>query len=67
MIASPCINCCQIDLATGYCAGCHRSLDEIAAWPNADDRQKSAILAAVAQRQRLETVVASAFKVRRPQ
>lgn len=55
MIASPCINICRMDEASGLCEGCYRNIAEIAAWAAADDQEKSAILAAVAQRrQRLE-------------
>jgi len=55
MIASPCINVCRMDEATGLCEGCCRSIKEIAAWAAADDQEKSLILAAVAQRRlRLE-------------
>ena len=55
MIASPCIDVCRMDEATGLCAGCYRSLTEIAAWAAADDPERSLILAAVAQRRlRLE-------------
>lgn len=49
MIASPCINLCRMD-ANGYCQGCFRTLDEIAAWAAADDARRSQILAAVAVR-----------------
>jgi predicted Fe-S protein YdhL (DUF1289 family) len=31
-IPSPCNNICRIESATGLCAGCLRSIDEIAAW-----------------------------------
>ena len=31
-IESPCINVCVIDASTALCAGCSRSLDEIARW-----------------------------------
>lgn len=30
--ASPCVKMCTIDLASGLCAGCWRTLAEIAAW-----------------------------------
>ena len=36
-VASPCIKVCQMDEATGWCAGCLRTLDEIAAWGGLDD------------------------------
>lgn len=48
MTASPCINICKIE--HGVCAGCLRSLDEIALWSNASDAEKRRILALVAQR-----------------
>lgn len=31
-IESPCILVCSIDMKTGYCFGCGRTRDEIAAW-----------------------------------
>jgi predicted Fe-S protein YdhL (DUF1289 family) len=34
----------------GLCAGCFRTIDEIARWANAGDDAKRLILAAVAQR-----------------
>ena len=36
-VASPCIDVCAIDPRTGWCAGCLRTLDEIAAWGGLDD------------------------------
>ena len=37
MIASPCIDVCKIDEASGLCLGCWRTLAEIAAWGGAGD------------------------------
>lgn len=48
MVASPCINVCKME--AGLCAGCFRSIDEIARWANLGDDGKRLILAAVAQR-----------------
>ncbi|MGH8799774.1 MAG: DUF1289 domain-containing protein, partial [Casimicrobiaceae bacterium] len=31
-VASPCTSVCTIDRPTGLCAGCFRTLDEIAGW-----------------------------------
>jgi uncharacterized protein len=31
-VASPCTGVCRIDPRTGWCDGCLRTLDEIAAW-----------------------------------
>jgi predicted Fe-S protein YdhL (DUF1289 family) len=29
---SPCISVCQLDDRTGWCIGCHRTIDEIRDW-----------------------------------
>lgn len=50
-LASPCINVCRMHAATGWCEGCARSLDEIAAWSRADEASKRAILARLPERQ----------------
>ena len=49
-VASPCINVCQMDAATGWCAGCLRSIDEIAAWSRMDDSGKRTVCAQLPQR-----------------
>ena len=36
-VPSPCTGVCRIDERHGLCAGCLRSLDEIAAWSTLDD------------------------------
>jgi len=41
---SPCIGICRIDPATGLCAGCARTLEEIAGWPYYSEEQKRALL-----------------------
>ena len=48
MVNSPCINVCK--MKAGLCAGCFRTLDEIARWANVGDHEKRQILAAVEQR-----------------
>ncbi len=53
MIASPCINLCKMDPASGLCAGCYRTLEEITVWSGADDARRMQILTAVAGRRRL--------------
>lgn len=53
MTPSPCINLCKMDPASGVCAGCYRTLDEIAAWSGLDDRRRDAILTNVAARRAL--------------
>ena len=42
-IPSPCISVCKMDERTGWCEGCLRTLDEIAAWSGLDDRAKRAV------------------------
>ena len=42
-VPSPCINVCQMDAGSGWCAGCLRTLDEIAAWSGMDDAEKTAV------------------------
>ncbi len=42
-VPSPCINVCQLDAATGWCVGCKRNIDEIAAWSRLDDAAKRAV------------------------
>lgn len=50
MSASPCINVCRMDPASGLCRGCLRTLDEIAGWSAMDTAARAATLAAVAER-----------------
>ena len=42
-IPSPCTNVCTIDPATGWCAGCLRTIDEIVAWGSFDNAAKRAV------------------------
>ena len=42
-VASPFIDVCRIDAASGWCAGCLRTLDEIAAWAALDDAARRAL------------------------
>ena len=39
-VPSPCINVSRMDEATGWCEGCARTIDEIAAWSSLDDARK---------------------------
>lgn len=42
-VPSPCISVCRMSAATGWCEGCFRTRDEIAAWSRADDDRKRGI------------------------
>lgn len=39
-VASPCVGVCVINDDTGRCAGCHRTLDEVAAWSSYSEAQR---------------------------
>lgn len=49
-IASPCIKDCRIDLTTGTCRGCRRTLDEIAGWTTFSVDEKLRVLRRVRAR-----------------
>ncbi len=52
IVASPCTQVCAIAEATGRCAGCQRTLAEIASWGALDDDAKRAVLALLPARRR---------------
>jgi len=49
-VASPCIRVCVIDVPTGLCAGCYRTLDEIAGWIGLSASERRALLVELARR-----------------
>ncbi|WP_037081886.1 DUF1289 domain-containing protein [Neorhizobium vignae] len=51
---SPCTLVCSIDLKTGYCFGCGRTRDEIAAWMDYTDAERRTLMGTLPAR--LETV-----------
>jgi uncharacterized protein len=48
---SPCIGVCELAENQAVCAGCHRTLSEIAAWPRLTEPEKIQVLAAIRERQ----------------
>jgi uncharacterized protein len=44
MISSPCIKVCVINPASGICAGCGRTLDEIARWGSMSEARRLDIM-----------------------
>jgi uncharacterized protein len=54
VIESPCILVCAVDMKTGYCFGCGRTRDEIAAWLTMSPEQRRATMALLPAR--LETL-----------
>ncbi|MCL4188216.1 MAG: DUF1289 domain-containing protein [Rhodobacteraceae bacterium] len=52
-IASPCIRVCVVHPAARICVGCHRTIDEIAAWGQLDPAARAAIMAELPGRRAL--------------
>jgi uncharacterized protein len=50
-LETPCIDVCEIDANSGLCAGCGRSLDEIANWAAMTPERRRAIMAILPARQ----------------
>ena len=50
-VPSPCTSVCRMDERTGWCEGCARTLDEIAAWSTMSDDEKTAVWDELASRQ----------------
>ena len=42
-VPSPCVAVCQMQVDTGWCWGCRRTLNEIAQWSNLDNFQRRAV------------------------
>jgi uncharacterized protein len=57
-VASPCIDVCRMDEASGWCEGCLRTLHEIATWSLMDDAEKRAVNAQLPQRRRIACIPA---------
>lgn len=49
-VRSPCTNICRIDDATGWCAGCGRTLDEIARWGATSAEDRDAVMSELGER-----------------
>lgn len=49
-VASPCQSVCVMDPSSGWCEGCMRSLDEIAAWSRMDAPTRLAVWAQLPER-----------------
>ena len=59
-IDSPCTKVCAIDARTGWCEGCLRSLDEIAAWGALSSAERQAVWARLAERRALVSAMPTA-------
>lgn len=49
---SPCVLVCNMDIHTGLCLGCARTLDEIARWSTMSAAHKEEVLALLPARHR---------------
>ena len=52
-VLSPCVNVCVLDGDTGWCLGCARTGDEIAAWTSGSDAQRQGVLEQLPARMKL--------------
>jgi len=51
-LPSPCVSICRIDAGSGFCEGCLRTIEEIAAWSRIGDAEKRNIWRAIELRAR---------------
>lgn len=51
-VPSPCVGVCRMNEASGWCEGCLRTRDEIAAWGKLADRDKFGLWQSLMQRRR---------------
>ena len=49
-IISPCIGVCKLDIDSNICAGCLRTADEIANWPQLDNEKAIQIMEQIKDR-----------------
>jgi acyl dehydratase len=56
-VPSPCVDVCRMNPETGFCDGCLRTIEEIAAWASCDDGKKRAVLVRVESRRRGARIV----------
>lgn len=49
-VPSPCMSVCRMDAATGWCEGCLRTLEEIAAWSRLGEPDKRQVWSRIDQR-----------------
>ena len=49
-IATPCVQVCIVDGASGLCLGCFRTLPEIAGWARFSDEERARIMEELAGR-----------------
>jgi len=50
MVSTPCIKICTLNPQTGICAGCGRTLEEIARWGGMTESERRRIMELLPQR-----------------
>ncbi|ABC29025.1 predicted Fe-S protein [Hahella chejuensis KCTC 2396] len=55
IVRSPCVSICALD-DDDICIGCHRSVEEIAAWSRMSNEQRMDVLKKVADRERKSVI-----------
>jgi uncharacterized protein len=51
-LETPCVNVCELDVRSGLCIGCARTLDEIARWGEMRVEERRAIMALLPARRK---------------
>ena len=51
-IATPCVQVCVVDGASGLCLGCFRTLPEIAGWARLSDEERARVMEELPERER---------------
>lgn len=64
---TPCIHVCSMDPETGFCAGCGRTLQEIADWTAYSDEERRRVMALLPARLALPAVPQDATSPLAPQ
>jgi predicted Fe-S protein YdhL (DUF1289 family) len=44
MIETPCVKTCTLDVRSGLCLGCGRTLDEIARWSSMSEAERARVM-----------------------
>jgi len=65
-VPSPCISICRMDAASGFCLGCLRTIQEIAAWSRMGDEDKRSVWRAIELRAQAGFLAAEAPDGDRP-
>jgi predicted Fe-S protein YdhL (DUF1289 family) len=55
-LLSPCMGVCSIDIETGYCKGCLRTLEEISSWIYYNREQRIEVLQKTKRRGNVERI-----------